>query len=150
MPGLSGEVGEIRIVGICLSRFNSFQTLYCKGRCIIREQSLGPLKTRQGKLGWESVDASRTWWPIGGDAGVSASKCGSLVSLGSALEKQNLCFSPQTHRIRIFMRTRCPGDTEVRSEGTFLPGNSPLLCDLGVSSLHSIPGSFIPGPGPFQ
>lgn len=60
MPGLSGEVGEIRIVGICPSRFNSFQTLYCKGRCIIREQSLGLLKMRHGKLGWESVDASRT------------------------------------------------------------------------------------------
>lgn len=48
------------------------------------------------------------------------------------------------------MLTRCPGDTEVHSEGTFLPGSSPMLCDLDVSSLLSIPGGFIPGPGPFQ
>lgn len=93
MPGLSGEVGEIRIVDICPNRFNSFQTLYCKGRCIIGEQS-GATKNEAWQVGMGVRGCIQDLMAYWGDSGVSDSKCSSLVSLESSLEKQNLCFSP--------------------------------------------------------
>ena len=53
MPGLSGEVGETRVVDVCSSRFNSSQTLYCKGRW------MNPMRAESGVTENETKEVER-------------------------------------------------------------------------------------------
>lgn len=83
------------------------------------------------------------------------SKCGSLVSPGSSLELQNLLTPRLQNQIprghidsEESEKLHCSREQTVRAP--FFTGLPPLLCDLAVSSFLSIPGSFVPGPGPIQ